>query len=618
MKYIRVYKFGIKPPFENREMVYNQLELAHAYRRDLARLERNRRTVRLAVMELDDDFCSARERAQQASQQVTAVYDQIKAVRGAERKLAVPQDLLRALQEKRDLSANALTSFRVQRRITQSRLGFLLERTDKVANDERKILRANCGLFWGTYLLVETAADASAKDTPEFDGHQPNCPGCPPWRGEGSIGVQIQKGMDAACLFGSDTRVRIDPLPRAIEKSGGQPRKAGFGKRQAQRTILRMRIGSTDRKPVWGSWKMSMHRQLPEGARIKFVTVTCRKIGPRQEWTCQITAEIPEPVRACGTGIVAVDIGWRQIGEGLRVGTWWGADGGPAQELQMPADIRSSWDKCDSLRSIRDRQRDVFLPRFHAALSKRELPEWLRTRTATLMRWESCNRIHNLLKEWKERGRFVGDKAAYSMLYGYCYRDYHLWEWEDSQRKKTLRRRKEGYRCIAAKLASTYGTLVLEQFDLRSVAKKPPLVDEHPNETARRNRVIACTSELRECLIQAFVARRGHVVAGPAHNTTKECHITRVVGKFDAAESVRHTTEQGTSWDQDDNACRNLVQRYLERPGDFEIVGGARKSKKTGEIVEMDGGKFNRAKKARAKKGSGEGGAREGGDKAAE
>jgi hypothetical protein len=287
---------------------------------------------------------------------------------------------------------------------------------------------------------------------------------------------------------------------------------------------------------------------------------------------------------------------------GLRVCAYWGQGEEQSVEVRLPQDIVADLTKCDELRNLRDQKRNEFLPAMKALLdSCEELPVWLRTQVESIERWRSFKKIRDLLCVWQDQKTFPGDLALYELLRDFCYRDHHLWAWEDCQRKKAMRHRLEEYRKLGADLAERYDTLVVEDFDLRRVATKKSMEDgdEDTYESARHNRVLACTSELRGALVNAFVAHGGMAYAVSAVNTTMECHVNREVEPFDAAKELRHTTSKWIEWDQDDNAARNIVNRYCEQPGDAKILGGARRDKITGKVVEMSGGRYRRAKAAK-------------------
>lgn len=658
---LRDFKYGLRPPSTNEDGVRKQMTLASEYRTALTRTERNKRRLRLAAMEWVAEFrdtravaLAARDRKRHAESLAAA-----ERARTGRRELSANMRWwLDAAKEDDRAATNAFMSC-YRRTMRRGELRHAFDSIHAGVLKEQALLREEFGhrgrgLYWSTYNIVAAAAEAAAKDVPEF-GRTINGAYIPGpdhhWPQEAedgatvSLGAQLQGGIDGSEVFGGDTQIEIVPLVAsksearserlAAHRARNAARRAdarttteakrSFARERAGQWLLRMRIGSTgagNRQPIWAEWPIFLHRPLPAAAKIMQAAVTCRRVARHEEWSCQITVQTTEQKAGLepGSGVVGVDIGWRQIGDALRVCAFWGEDGEAGMDLRLSADIISALRKCEELRSIRDGKRDVFLPRMRAALASiPDAPQWLRERTKTLERWESCNRIHNLLAEWKEQGRIAGDKRAYTMLCGFCYRDHHLWEWEDCQRKKAIRRRREGYRAFAGALAKTYGVCALEDFDLRKIARRKPVGDDEKaeNETARSNRVLACTSELRDCLIKAFRAHGGLAVAMPAQDTTRECHITRTVEVFDAAAKIRHRTAL-TEWDQDDNAAHNLVQRYRERPSDAEILGGARKDKNTGEVVEMAGGRYRRAKSEKARKATENGTARKTIDNVAE
>ena len=645
----KVFKFGLRPPHGNIDEVWNQMRLAHEYNRALCDLDRSARHAELAILERlpdseparwlsdrdesrgsepargpgdrDPEFAAARAAALSAAAAEDAVFARIAAHRAETGSKALTSDLTAEIAAAKLASSEARAEFTSQWRSARKAKEAELEANRTRYFEVRKQLRneaAAGGLFWSTYQLVEDADDKRRKDTPLFGRKKLEVkappygtlrlPRMPEWEGEGHVSVQLQGGLPGSEVFAQDSQVRIDPIDRAgiSARSGGVSMPAGQGKRSRHKTTLWLRLRSDEkRKPVWGVWGMYMHRPLPDDAVIQRATVSVHRIGTRDEWSCElsiITAEHKSGL-TCGTGAVGVDIGWRQIGEDLRVALWWGEDKEAAVELRLPPELRNELSYHEQIRSIRDKKFDV--ARAHLEYQIAQIPgrpPGFDTAVKWMGKWKSHEKMHDLLRKWTV-SRFPGDKAAFTILRGWAYRDAHLWDWEASLSIKARRRRLDGYRCWAAELARTYDTLVLEAFNLGEVAVcLPAESEEYSMPIARRNRVAAATSELRECLIKAFRAHGGKVVTMPAAYTTLQCHVTCEIEQFDTARELRHTTARGISWDQDDNAARNLVLGYRESPSDATEVGGARTSKKTGKVVEMQGGKFRRAKEEREAK----------------
>jgi transposase len=625
---IRVYRFGLLRPTQNSDLVYEQLRAAHLYRNKLTEVECARRAALRELLSAQGDT-KALEIAVEVAERIEL--EAVKTIRDA-RSSTHKRSETKEMRERLTMCRAGTRSVKIalQERRHQLRSDPALQAAkdaiEEHAAEARRKARSETTCYWGSYLLCEDA-DMASRKMPLYDGAEPNDPRFHRFSGEGRIGVQLQNGMPVEKLFSVDTRLRIAPVDSAAwyaEKRSDR--------RRASRTVLWMRVGTDPktRGPIWTTWPMIMHREIPAGSVLKGAIVNLRKIGPRDEWYVTITAEIPELAFAtCGKGgTVAVDLGWRRFDDGLRVAAW-GGKNGESGELRLTNATISSLRKAEELRSIRDTNFDVARMKLSKVLSTmKDVPEWLKAKTENLSQWKSPGRLAALAKVWKtERekaglpeirvGHLNGETvvldsssasktrrntsssepesdaadakimanpvltAAYTDLELWRYHDYHLWSWETSQRTKKLRNRREQYRIFADMLAKKYSTLVLEKFDLREIAKKQAVDDEKAdNQTARSNRQLAAVSELRLVLVNTFVGRGGTVEKIDAADTTITCHSCGVVEKFDAAAQVHHTCSAcGTVADQDVQAWKNLLIR-LERERSKENVATARKQEK--------------------------------------
>jgi hypothetical protein len=461
----------------------------------------------------------------------------------------------------------------------------------------RKALRARCGVYWGTYQLIEQAVQDSAKKLPFYkDPHFER------WTGDGAVSVQIIGGLELdKFLANESTQVQLTGTPI----TEGSNTKRGTGQ------SLRLRIGSEGRAPIWADFPVRFHRPFPVGTVIKRVTVRRRlggalgsdpTRGRREYWTAEFSLEIPTPEKRCGSGVVAVDLGWRRIDDELRVCAFASEDGRDIGELRLSGRQITVFDKTASLRQLRD----LMLSNILGIIthSRDSMPEWFRDETASAHLWRSQGKVHRLYYLWANRqkaGVIDGDNDLFAWLKYWVRRDRHLWDWENGSRRRSLHRRRKVYEDFAARLAEKYDVLVLEDFDLRTFAKRPdkdaPIIDDlgrretQQAEKARAWRHLAATSELRHVLVNAFLTRGGGVVeykngakwkiGVPAQNTTRTCNNCGLVSDRDFAASVDWTCECGTSLDQDINASNNLCERFraLEKTGTARI----RKAGKTKE-----------------------------------
>lgn len=597
---VKVYRYGLLPPIENADEVRQQMRLAHNYRNTLVEVERARRAALRAANATRGDIPTLEAAAKAATASVDAALKSVKTFKSSERTRHVPPELRAQLDAARVAKRDAVAALRAAQRALKDDAQATSQRdlVNERAAFLRRSARAHCGVYWGTYLGVE-AADQQMQKMPLYDrGAEPNDPRFVRWTGEGSVGVQIQGGIAAdAVMRGSDTRLRIEPAatPASSKRSPTSRRSA-----TREYRVLALRIGSRDRDPVWGRWPMVMHRPLPDGALIKWAHVHLRKRGPRDEWSVTLTVELPDSHGrpSPGTGAVAIDIGWRLQDDGVRVATWCGSDGDRGR-LVLTTHL-SRMAKADELRSTRDENLVAILAKLvPTVLSLAELPttpDWFRSAVRTIAQWRSQSRLAALAKRWRA-ARFEGDADAYNAIEAWRYRDFHLWEWESAQRTKTLRHRREVYRVFAAGLAKRYDTLVLEDFDLRNIARRPEADrSEDDNDTSRSNRHAVAASALRNVLIQAFA---GRVQKLDPKNTTRACHACGSIEKWDQAEEVIHTCSKcGVAWDQDDNAAINLLTwQARERSGDGQDPGVARGDEKTSDPVVIDETRWQRARR---------------------
>jgi len=560
----RVYRYGLQPPIENAELVRSQFVLAHKYQNKLIEIEIQQRAEVRALSARHGVIPELEANAKAAVDSVDKLLAEIRVLKSASRTRVVPQELkdqLAAAKVIKKETRNALQAARYETRSDTAIAAISKEIQEKYLA-ARKAARAANGLYWGSYLLVEDADDARRK-MPFYKGIEPNDPRFVRWSGEGAVGVQMQKGLPVESISTS-RHIRIDPrqAPPGVDPAS---------KRSAKRSYctLRMRVETNDdatKTPVWAAWPMVFHRPLPEGGVIKRAAVHMRKIGPREEWYVLFSVDFSgAPATPATTERVAVDIGWRVTeDEGICVATCV-SDSGEITRLVLDKKLLSQAKKAEELQSIRKRNFNeaivALVSQVHLATNPPDgsaptmlLPEWFPT---NLMQWKSEQRFAGLVHQWATN-RFEGDEEIFTAAEAWRIHDRHLWDWECNQRSKALRHRREVYRIFAARLSNKYAQIVLEDFDLRKVAQVPSVENQvGDNEQARANRHSVSVSELRLCLVNKFVDRVSIV---PAEFTTKRCAHCGHLNTWDQAKYVSHTCAScGTTWNQDENAARNML-----------------------------------------------------------
>lgn len=396
--------------------------------------------------------------------------------------------------------------------------------------------------------------------------------------GTGKVTVRLRErgmagpwGMPTENVFKPNNAFWIEPVPaEAWEHPVRSVR------REAARTKVHFRIGSDVHKnPVWVVLPMVMHRPLPEGALVRQASVVRERVGRAFRYKLVVTVELPETKKAPlrKEGVVAVDLGWRKVEGGVRVAYWaddtcftGGKENGEHHgELVLPDKMIRAFQKLRDLRSIRDVHFDEARKVLLQFLERKNAPEWLREKLRNLDRWRSQAKLIRVLQEW-EKNRFAGD-GVFEWLREWKKREDHLYDWESNLRDQVLRWRREEYRKFAKWLAENYSTVVLEDFDIRGVAEKPaPEEGTQGSIPPDYQRFIVAPSELRLCILNACSREGVEVSRQPANFTTLWCHIPKCEykGGFDASKEMQHRCPRcGSLWDQDYNACGNLLSRYF-------------------------------------------------------
>ena len=586
-----VYKYGCPRPTGNAALVDEQMRLGHRYQNRLIEIERERRAaVREVLGRRDLAIDDLIQVAKAVDAELTAAVAEIRAKRSSTRSRSDTAEQRDRVKELRERKRVALAAVRVAR----AALGedaTITQATTEIgarANEKIRAARAIAGVPWGTYLQIEAAVDASKK-MPLWRFGEPNDPRFRRWDGSGTVGVHIQNRVLAATevLRCTDKWVQLQiEEPRGTSKNAQKRR---FG-------ILRLRVGTEAGAPVWAEWPILMHRPLPEGATISWATVKREMVADRDKWSLHLTLQLPEGMQRekCGEGSVAVDIGWRLMDDGgVRV-AYLRDDDGVEREVRIDPGVLSGLRKVEDLASIRDNAMNAMMA---------QLGPWLEAHTglmpATMVeeirhfaKWRAPGRFVALSRRW-EAERWNGDEEGFGMLHAWQYGvwredlgrydggDQHLWRWQEHQRKKSLRRRKDSYRVIGAELARRYAVLVIEDLDLRPMqAHKAPESEEVEVSAARLQQRDAACSELRGCLIQSFVSRGGRVVKVNPAMTTQIHFECGYEGRWDAAPQVDHTCDGcGETFDQDANAAKNIMRLFRERAGGEEEPVAKRQAK---------------------------------------
>jgi len=606
----RIYSYRCLPPLTEAARVEDQFRLAHQYKNALVKIEldlRERfRDVQLTVPQV----AAALLAYEDADAAVESAIEDLRAAKSgtANPDLAAHRLRLEAAKELRALRGSEL---RDAKRDHDEVLRPGYEDARKGAHAEMLAARADFsrrGLRHGTYVRIEDAVQQAARSTKRplhFERYD----------GSGSIGTQLVgrdgpegvRGLTLSELHSCvDTRLRVAALPCAGDVVA-MPPWGGFGsedvfwnmrrgdRRRAARVHMWLRVGSNpDRSPIFAEFPITMHRPLPKDAIIKWAYVVRKRIGPHLEWRFQVTIESKTfcaPTAAFGEGTCAIDLGWRWKldDEGQSVALRAGYlvdDQGRERELVVPEKLWRQMPKVYDLAKIRDQN----LERAQLALSewiadRGEIPpEWqaaeedgrpsMADRLRGYAQWRAARKLQAFVDRWTER-RVPGDAAIYDQIQAWARQDRHLQAWSEHQRDRLIAHRREVWRVIAAEIARTYSTILIEDGRNANQTMRLPEIEgwERPapedgdpsdgRDQRRTNRLVA-PGELRDAIVKAAHKTGAKIEVERSAGTTKECaRCGHTQEHVDFRAQITYRCEGcGAIDDQDANACRNLLKRH--------------------------------------------------------
>jgi predicted RNA-binding Zn-ribbon protein involved in translation (DUF1610 family) len=536
----RVHTYGCsyRGIITNAELAEDQYRRAYVYQQKLVELELKRRAAVRSILGSAPDVVALAQTVATCEAEVEAAVLLVKTVRKAGRTRMVPPELADRLARAKSACKDARAAVKTAQAVSalNPEIRSALDKINSENKADVKAARQGSGLTaWGTYLIIDKAAEQQRNGKMD--------PRHRPYNGEGRLAVQFQKGTTVDKLFGDDTRMQIAP------KLGGSPK----------RHMCKIRIASNGRAPVWAEIEVFIHRPLPPDSRITWAWLQRVRRGRDYTYSLQITVESATFLSvSTGRKRVAVDLGWRVAdrgANGLRV-AYWQDSNGEHGELRLDAKLLSALDYPAQLSGIETKWFEQARSELAAWLAATPHPEEHAARTANLASWRSAMRLASYVWWWR-LNRFAGDAAMYAQMNEWRVRRFwHYRDWALHQRDSAFAARKDLYRNFARHLLHDCRELALEDFDLRAFARK---TDDTPS-AQRFWRMMGSPHELRLCLISA--AKKAGVLISkldPAM-TTRRCHACGNELPWDQEREVAHTCAIcGVTWDQDQNACINLL-----------------------------------------------------------
>lgn len=410
----------------------------------------------------------------------------------------------------------------------------------------RKWARDALPMYWGTSNFYVEAASQAIAAVPLHDQLRFRR-----YIGTGTVGCQVQNGMNPQHLFDAGaTLVRIHQLSPA----------RGDGCRQGE---IWIRVGSTgrhNREPLWAKVRFSMHREIPENCSIRYAWLRCRRTGTQEHWDVRLVLKFDAPYEKRGlaqTGVVGIDLGWRKIGDDLRVAYWYGSDGRegqllmPAEELELATYLQSRQSQEDTLLQNMLQELDAW-----RQANAQIVPQWLTTMTERLTTWKSFRRLQRVVWYWRQN-RFDGDAAIMKRLGGWSRDQIRIHNERTHAQQKFERRREHLYRNFAASMYRAYRSVHVEQMDLAKLKQNPNVEDDPESPRLKLYFNTASPGELRQYLTESAAKS----VLIPARLTTMTCFACGDLSQEINRANLHHTcTRCGAVFDQDRNAAIWLLR----------------------------------------------------------
>jgi len=441
----------------------------------------------------------------------------------------------------------------IQKEVSR-RMAFELSALEMNRREEVKVARQNSDLWWGNYNAVVRAFE-NARSAAVRGGNTL-------WRratgGNGRFTNTLQKAPAVEHVF--DGTLNQVMVRRPPDRAWSAERRGE--RRQLQRTVLTATVfvRSGERRTV--TWPMVMHRPLPSDSRVKNVIVTRRRITGRWKWAVSFACarEVDqEPRSAAGSKLIAVDVGWRLVSEGLRVATIM-ASGDEPQFVTLPPELLKSFAFVDELRERAATSARIGIELLHAT-DAAQFEQPFHNLLVEFQRKQE-KKFHHLSEFCRSEFFTVQSKGAVGSKIGTWRFEYiKLITWLSNQQRKIVARRNHLYQNIAISVLDNASSVVVKDMKFGEIATRSERKSEGPFFPRRANyyRTIAAPSTFVRCLkLQAYKRRiafsKGELTAAAG---CPDCGSTTSKSRADAFPRV--CSNCGTRFDQDVATCRMLL-----------------------------------------------------------
>lgn len=503
------------------------------------------------------------------------------------------QELGAAIDALDDKRRAVFKELKAARHKAQAAIPGCQERIDSINEEKKAAIKAAYQAFdlrWGTKNAVIDSFRQGRSRAFE-DGGRLREKG---YGAKGRIVNQIQGGTSVADLFaGRCTQVKVAPLPDPVvanaQRKPWEKAPGPSGGRKARYTTLTAVVYGLRKDMHYVTWPMYMDRDISDEWRIKEVVITRRRVGPKLVWHAVFVCERPLQPRPEPTGpIVAVEIGWRRVGDGVRAAVSLADERGAPDATMLSSEFLELDERIRKVKGGRDNACNMMQDRLER-LPWEEAPKALRKawRAMADNSKSGTRALARFTYLWRREHAdwCPGDLAD---LDRWRSQDKKEWEVEARLRQRLAGRRRMLYHIQARSIVEGASMVVVDKLDIAQSARNPKDGSSRRGpKLAQRYRVLACTHELREWIgIKAARAGIPLVKFEGSSRVCYHCGAPREKAKGDKSVVERsdlplHATCRGCrrSYDQDINDCRYMLRKMRERFDDGRDQPSTRRDK---------------------------------------
>ena len=273
-----------------------------------------------------------------------------------------------------------------------------------------------------------------------------------------------------------------------------------------------------------------VHRMMPADAEIVAAQITRSRIGDDYHASVSLTARVPRPQMKAEGLLAAVHLGWRQLSDGaLRVavvrgipapGNPWVARLGVVRshegwhEVVIPPSWRDVLANTTKIQGQRNRNLDDLAVWLSAWLEENGRYTELLCEPGELKR-RGTHFYRNLLTGLEAEDGLGTLPAALKPVQEYLSawqaQDRHLGAWSAHERNQIIARRDYAYQLVAKWVCSAAAQVVIDGWDMSTMARREKNDPNQLPPAARANRVIASPGRLREYISRGGVTHGARV-----------------------------------------------------------------------------------------------------------